>query len=202
MGGPTSSQGTAAKLRYLPATAGRWEDLAALFSERGACGGCWCMFWRLPRAEFERRKGNGNRDALRRLVAAGPAPGILAYDGDRAVGWCAVAPRAGYQALARSRILKPLDDKPVWSISCLFVEKGWRRRGVSVGLLRAAADYAASRGATLVEGYPVEPKAGFQPDPFVWTGLASAFRRAGFREVERRSPTRPIMRKSMRGSAR
>ena len=186
-------------LRFLPATAARWDDLAALFGARGACGGCWCMVWRLPRAEFVRRKGNGNRDALRRLVRGPVAPGILAYDGARPVGWCAVAPRADYPALGRSRVLKPVDELPVWSISCLFVEKGSRRRGVSVRLIRAAAAFAASRGARVVEGYPVEPRAGSQPDPFVWTGLASAFRKAGFREVARRSATRPIMRRGVRG---
>ena len=186
-------------LRFLPATAERWDDLAALFGERGACGGCWCMAWRLTRSEFVRRKGKGNRDALRRLVRGGDPPGILAYDGERPIGWCAVAPRADYATLARSHVLKPVDESPVWSISCLFVDKGSRRRGVSIRLIRAAAEFAGACGARMVEGYPVEPRAGFQPDPFVWTGLASAFRRAGFREVARRSETRPIMRRAVRG---
>jgi len=186
-------------LRFVPATPERWDDLAALFGERGACGGCWCMVWRLPRASFVAGKGAKNRDALRRLVRGGDSPGVLAYDGKRPIGWCAVAPRADYPALGRSRVLKPVDDLPVWSISCLFVEKESRRRGVSARLIRAAAAFAASCGARTVEGYPVEPRAGAQPDPFVWTGLASAFRRAGFREVARRSETRPIMRKAVRG---
>jgi GNAT superfamily N-acetyltransferase len=180
-------------------TADRWDDLAALFGERGACGGCWCMVWRLPRAQYDGGKGTRNRDALRRLVRGDGRPGVLAYEGKRPIGWCAVAPRADYPALDRSRVLKPVDDLPVWSISCLFVEKGSRRRGVSVRLLRAAAAFAASRGARIVEGYPVEPRAGAQPDPFVWTGLASAFLRAGFREVARRSETRPIMRRAVWG---
>jgi GNAT superfamily N-acetyltransferase len=157
------------------------------------------MVWRLPRAEFVRRKGSGNREALKRLVRGPMAPGVLAYHEGRPVGWCAVAPRADYPALGRSRVLKPVDDLPVWSISCLFVEKGSRRRGVSVRLIRAAVAFAGSRGARVVEAYPVEPRAGIQPDPFVWTGLASAYLRAGFREVARRSETRPIMRKAVRG---
>lgn len=189
-------------LRFVPATAERWEDLAALFGARGACGGCWCMTWRLPRAEFERGKGTGNRNALRRLVRGPVAPGVMAYDGARPIAWCAVAPRADYPALARSRVLRPVDELPVWSISCLFVEKAARRRGVSARLLRAAVAFAGSRGARIVEGYPVEPREGDQPDPFVWTGLASAFVRAGFREVARRSATRPIMRKRVRGARR
>jgi GNAT superfamily N-acetyltransferase len=184
-------------LAIRPLTMSRWKHLEALFGERGACGGCWCMFWRLPRAEFQRQKGKGNRQAFKTLVRKGDPPGLIAYDGRVPVGWCAVAPRASYPALARSRILQPVDGEPVWSVSCLFVARPYRRRGVSVRLLEAAADYARRRGGRIVEGYPVEPP-GAAPDAFVWTGLASAFRQAGFREVARRSPTRPIMRRESR----
>jgi GNAT superfamily N-acetyltransferase len=172
----------------------RWDDLEALFGERGACGGCWCMVWRRSRSRFEAQKGEGNKGAFRRLVKSGGMPGVLAYVGGQPVGWCAVAPREDYPALARSRVLKPVDDAPVWSITCLFIAKPHRRQGLSAALLEAAAQFARSRGAKLVEGYPVEPS-GALPDPFVWTGLASAFRSAGFTEVARRSPTRPIMRR-------
>ncbi len=182
--------------RWFPATAERWDDLAALFGSRGACGGCWCMFWRLPRQAFDAGKGEKNRRALQAIVRDGGEPGILGYLGGLPVAWCAIAPRAVYPALARSRVLKPVDDAPVWSISCLFVAKAHRRRGLSVAMLRAAVAFAAARGATVVEGYPVEPATGKAPDAFVWTGLAAAFRAAGFREVARRSPTRPIMRRA------
>jgi GNAT superfamily N-acetyltransferase len=181
-------------LAIRPLTPARWKDLEALFGERGACGGCWCMFWRLSRSEFERQKGRGNQQAFRKVVQRGDPPGLLAYDGRTPVGWCAVAPRADYPALARSRILKPVDHEPVWSVSCLFVARPYRRRGVSVRLLEAAAEYTRRRGGRIVEGYPVEPREDEVPDPFGWTGLASAFRQAGFREVARRSQTRPIMR--------
>jgi len=172
----------------------RWSDFEKLFGERGACGGCWCMLWRLPRSQFESQKGEKNRRAMKALVEAGETPGLIACAEGRPVGWCAVAPRESYPALQRSRVLKPVDDQPVWSIACLFVERSQRRRGISVELLRAAARHARSRGAKIVEGYPVEPREKRAPDVFVWTGLASAFRRAGFREVARRSPSRPIMR--------
>jgi GNAT superfamily N-acetyltransferase len=181
-------------LAIRPLTPARWKDLEALFGERGACGGCWCMFWRRPRSVFERQKGKGNRQALRKLVQKGEPPGLIAYEGRTPIGWCAVAPRADYPALARSRILQPVDDEPVWSVSCLFVARPYRKRGVSTRLLEAAADYACRRGGRIVEGYPVEPR-GPVADAFVWTGLASAFRRAGFKEVARRSKTRPIMRR-------
>ncbi|MFQ5778845.1 MAG: GNAT family N-acetyltransferase, partial [Terriglobia bacterium] len=173
----------------------RWRDLEMLFGERGACGGCWCMYWRLRRSRFEKQKGKGNKRALKRIVRSGEVPGLLAYVGREPIGWCALAPRASYPVLANSRILQPVDDKPVWSVSCFFVARLFRRRGVAVRLLRAAVGYARRRSANIVEGYPVEPKQGAMPDAFVWTGLASAFRRAGFVEVARRSPTRPIMRR-------
>lgn len=181
-----------------PATAARWNDLVALFGSRGACGGCWCMAARRTRAAFERGKGAGNRRALRRLVTSAEPPGVLAYvDGDPA-GWCAVAPRAACIRLAGSRVLAPVDDRPVWSVVCFFIARGFRRRGLSVRLLREAVRFAAARGARIVEGYPFDLKRGPLPDPFVWYGLASTFRRAGFTEVARRSPTRPIMRRVIR----
>ncbi len=172
----------------------RWADFERLFGERGACGGCWCMLWRLKRSEFQRGKGPWNKARMRRLVVSGKVPGILAYAGGAPVGWCAIAPRDDYPALERSRVLKRLDDRPVWSVACLFVEKRHRRTGVSVGLLRAAVEFAGQRGGTIVEGYPVEPKKETMPDVFAWTGLPSGFKKAGFIECARRSPTRPIMR--------
>jgi GNAT superfamily N-acetyltransferase len=179
---------------FWPATADRWADLEQLFGFKGACGGCWCMTWRLPRAEFERNKGESNRNALRELVERGPAPGVLAYDEGRAVGWCAVAPREAYPALDRSRLFQPVDEQPVWSISCLFVAKSHRRQGLSAQLIEAATKFARTQGATIVEGYP-QVVEGSLPDPFVWTGLEQSFLRAGFTEVVRRSPKRPILRR-------
>ena len=152
------------------------------------------MFWRVPRKEWDANKGVGNKRALKRIVTAGGKPGILAYVGKEPVGWCAVAPRAEYIALQRSRILKPVDKKPVWSISCLFVKKAYRRKRISAQLLRAAVEFAKKQGAEVLEGYPVEPTMEKMPDPFLWHGVPSAFKAAGFREVLRRSKTRPIMR--------
>jgi len=182
------------ELTIRPATPSRFKDVERLFGERGACGGCWCMVWRLTRKEWEAGKGAGNRRALEHLVTSGARPGVLGYLGRDPVAWCAVAPRGDYGALARSRVLAPLDDRPVWSISCLFVARPFRRRGLSARMLRGAAEFAARRGARIVEGYPVEPRMARAPDAFLWTGTTVAFRAAGFREAARRSPTRPIMR--------
>ena len=155
------------------------------------------MFWRLKRPEFVRGKGDGNKDAMHKLVGAGAAPGILGYLDDDPVAWCAVAPREDYPALERSRILKPVDDAPVWSISCLFVRKDCRKKGLSVAMLKHAIEFVRERGGRVVEGYPVEPKKDDMPAAFAWTGLASAFVKAGFKECARRSETRPIMRFSI-----
>ncbi|MGH9968629.1 MAG: GNAT family N-acetyltransferase [Pyrinomonadaceae bacterium] len=181
-------------MRFYPATAARWGDVEDLFGERGACGGCWCMFWRLPRKQFDANKGDGNKRAFKQIVFAGQEPGIVAYIGREPVGWCAIAPREEYSALERSRILKQVDENPVWSISCLFIKKPYRRKGISAQLLHAAVEFAATKGAKLVEGYPVEPSMEQMPDPFLWHGVPSAFKAAGFREVARRSKSRPIMR--------
>jgi GNAT superfamily N-acetyltransferase len=182
------------KLKFQAATPSRWADVEELFGERGACGGCWCMFWRLPRKNFDAGKGAGNKRAFQKIVRSGKKPGVIAYAGREPVAWCAIARREDYVALERSRILQPVDDQRVWSISCLFVKKPYRRRGVSAQLLRAAVEFAAGQGAKVVEGYPVEPSMEKMPDPFLWHGVPSAFLAAGFKEVLRRSKSRPIMR--------
>jgi GNAT superfamily N-acetyltransferase len=184
------------RVEIQPLTPERWDDLVRLFGPRGACGGCWCMHWRLAHADYERRKGLANRRAMQRLVAKGAvAPGVIAYVDHEPVGWCAVAPRETFVRLARSRVLRPVDSQPVWSIVCLFVARGYRRRGVSVALLEGAAGFAADRGATIVEGYPVDARRGEVPAVFAWTGTLAAFRAAGFQEVARRSAERPIVRR-------
>jgi GNAT superfamily N-acetyltransferase len=184
----------AEKLKTFPATPARWADIEQLFGDRGACGGCWCMFWRKSRKQYESDKGAKNKRAFRQIVMKGATPGIIAYLGKQPVGWCAVAPRQQYIALERSRILQPVDDQPVWSVSCLFVRKEFRRQGVASKLLSAAVDFAKKQGAKIVEGYPVEPSMENMPDPFLWHGVPSAFKAAGFKEVLRRSKSRPIMR--------
>jgi GNAT superfamily N-acetyltransferase len=161
------------------------------------------MHWLLPRAVFERQKGSRNRAAMRRLVARGTEPGVLAYLNDEPVGWCAVAPREQYARLERARVLRRIDGTPVWSIVCLFVAAHHRRHGVSIALIEGAAQFAAARGATIVEGYPVDAGEREMPPVFAWTGTAAAFAAAGFAEAARGSPTRPIMRRHFaRGRAR
>lgn len=152
------------------------------------------MWWRLPNAQFENQKGQANRRALEQLVDSGVVPGLLAYHGARVVGWCSMAPREDFKRLERSRILKPVDEAPVWSLVCFFVDKDYRSQGVSRELLEGAKVWVRKMGGKVLEGYPVEPQKDRVPPLFVFTGLAKAFRDAGFEECARRSPTRPIMR--------
>ena len=181
--------------RAVPATPPTWPLLERLFGLRGACGGCWCMTPRLTRSLYEQGQGEGNRQRLRDLVERGERPpGLLLLADERPVGWCSIEPRSVFGALARSRVLAPVDDAEVWSIVCLFVAKEWRGQGVSRRLIRAAVAQAASGGARLVEAYPVEPRTPTVPAPFAYQGIASAYLAEGFREVARRSPTRPILR--------
>jgi GNAT superfamily N-acetyltransferase len=184
-------------VRVVPLTSGRWDDFVQLFGPRGACEGCWCMTPRLPRAEYVRQRGAGNRRAMKRLVERGAEPGLLAYVGGEPVGWIALGPREDFVRLQRSRIAKPVDDRPTWSIVCFFVRKDQRGRGLSGQLIEAAARYAKSRGARLLEAYPIEPRKKPMPAVFAWTGIASTFRKQGFVEVARRAPTRPVLRRSL-----
>ena len=188
-----------AGVRILPLTPERWPDLERLFGAKGACAGCWCMWMRVPLAEFnrgKRGKGGGNRRALRALVQRQP-PGLIAYAAGEPVGWVAVAPREEYQRLERSRVLAPVAGERVWSASCFFIKPSHRGNGLNAALLEAAAEFARQGGAACLEGYPTTNRTERRPSAFVFTGFESTFRRAGFREIARRSPVRPILRRDL-----
>ena len=180
-------------LSFQPLTSERFADFEHLFGPRGACGGCWCMFWKLRGRAFDEDTGEPARQMQKSYVDSGSVPGLLAYDGTEPIGWIAVEPRSAYSKLAHSRILKPVDEEDVWSVPCFFVTKQARRQGLTVELLKSAVEYVKEQGGKIVEGYPVDPKKDM-PDAFIYTGIAVAFKKAGFREVTRRSKTRPIMR--------
>jgi GNAT superfamily N-acetyltransferase len=189
-----SEEHTLVGLEIHPLTPERWQDLESLFGPRGACAGCWCMYWRLTHAEFSNMAGEGNRSALHQIVDSREVPGLLAYAEGKPVGWISVEPRQAFPVLGRSRILKPVDEQSVWSIVCFFVAKPYRRKGLTVNLLSEAVRYAAEHGAKIVEGYPIDPQTGQYPDAFAYIGTVSTFRQAEFKEVLRRSEKRPIMR--------
>lgn len=182
------------RLTFHPLTPERWGDLEALFGERGAYAGCWCMWWRVARSEFDRLGNSGRKRAFKKIVDAGTPPGVLAYADGEPAAWCAVAPREMHPSLERSRTLRRVDDEPVWSVVCFFVAKPHRGRGITVPLIRAAVEHARRHGARIVEAYPIEAKGTASPVSS-YMGLASAFRKAGFVDVVRSAGARRIMRR-------
>jgi len=173
-----------------PLTPDLWAALADLFGEKGACYGCWCMYWRIGNA-YRKRPRSENKAAFRKIVKQGPPPGLLAFHEGLPVGWCQVTPRDSLPWLDRTWRLKRADDIPVWCISCLYVRKGYRKKGVTSALIAAAVARAQSAGAPSVEAYPLDAK--LTPSAS-GTGYASTFARAGFTVVCRHTPPRPIMR--------
>ena len=185
------------KPKIYPLTSDRWSDFVQLFGKNGACAGCWCMWWRVERKDYRAGQYATNKRRMKKLVESGEKPGLLAFAGREAVGWIALAPREVYPGLANARTLKPVDDKPVWSVTCFFVAKEHRGQGVTTQLLNAAADYARKQGATLLEGYPNQPGAPW-PDAGMYTGVVSAFEKARFKVVAKPSNSRRIMRRSLK----
>jgi GNAT superfamily N-acetyltransferase len=193
--------------QFYPATPERWPDLEHVFGKNGANAGCWCMFWRLERAMFKKTKGEGNRQILKQIVEADEQPGVLAYDGKNAVGWCGIAPREKLIALENSRILKRVNDQPVWSITCFFILKEARKQGIMDGLIKAAVEHAKTNGARIVEAYPIDmqsPKLAGQTFSSYsgYMGVSSAFRSLGFEEVGQASETQLIMRLTLKDARR
>jgi GNAT superfamily N-acetyltransferase len=187
------------QLTIRPLTPDLWPALEDLFGKFGGSNGCWCMYWRIGGAYRERGRVK-NRRAFRRLVTHGPPPGLLAFDGARAVGWCQLTRRGDLPWLNRTRTLESVDDVPVWSLSCFFVRRGYRRQGVMTALIAAALKAAKGAHAPALEAYPVDTaRPGSTSN--IFTGTASTFKRAGFKTVVRRSPSRPIMRHDLKGIA-
>lgn len=188
------------RLTIRPLTLDLWPALEDLFGESGASNGCWCMYWRVG-SLYHKRPRQKNKSAFRGVVKRGPPPGLLAFDGDLAVGWCQLTPRDALPWLNRSRLLKPIDDVPVWSLSCFYVRRGYRKRGVMSALIDAAVNAAKRAGAPALEAYPVDTDAP-QSTSNAFTGIASTFARAGFKTVACRAASRPIMRHDLKTGKR
>lgn len=195
------------ELEIQPLTPDRLPDLAALFGQGGDPKWCWCSFFRVRNADFAHATADTNREVLERAVdttaADGRNPGLVAYRDGEPIGWVSVGPRDDYERLKHSRVLAPIDDKPVWSIVCFVVSRKARNQGVARALLDAAVDYARQHGATLLEAYPVDTDGERVPAAHAFKGTVGMFERAGFEVVERRqfnrtSPIRPIVRRRVR----
>lgn len=182
------------RMVYRPLTLERWDDLVTLFSEPGVQHGCWCMYWRMKRSEFHRGYGDKNKKAMKKIIASGKVPGIIAYHKREPVGWCSIAPRDDFPVLDRSPTLKRIDDQPVWSIVCLFIARAQRGRGLTRALIQAAIKHAARNGARIVEAYPIFSAQAAYAKWELYTGLVSTFSKLGFTIVAQRSRVRPIMR--------
>jgi GNAT superfamily N-acetyltransferase len=163
---------------FHPVTAENWSDLASFFRANGNPNYCWCMRWRLRSQDFSADDAAGRRSKLEKLVREKTPIGMLAYREGKVVGWCSIAPRETYVALERSRVLPRLDEQPVWSVTCFFVDRNFRGQGLASQLLTTAADYARSKGASIIEGYPVEPGKSYQ-----FMGAPAVFERFGFVEA-------------------
>jgi GNAT superfamily N-acetyltransferase len=186
------------KLTIRSLTTDLWPALEDLFDDTGPCSRCWCMYWRIGSA-YRHRPRQKNKAAFREVVRRGPPPGLLAFDGDLAVGWCQLTPREALPWMEREWRLKRVDDARVWSLSCLYVRKGYRRQGVTSALIEAALKAAKRAKAPALEAYPFD--ADVSPSA-TGTGYASTFARLGFKVVARRIPARPIMRHDLKGITR
>jgi GNAT superfamily N-acetyltransferase len=186
-------------LTIRPLTPELWPALEDLFGPHGACNGCWCMYWRIGSA-YTQRPREKNKADFRKVVRKGPPPGLLAFDGDVAVGWCQVTPRTEVPRLDTARFTKRVDDKPVWSLSCFYVRRGHRRKGVTRALIDAAIKTAKRAKARALEVYPVDTKVQTSTTN-LYTGVASTLARAGFKTVARPAAHRPIMRHDLKKAA-
>jgi len=171
-------------IEVFPATPDRFEDVAALLGPRREdAPACWCLYFRLTSAEFSALKGRERPDYLESLCARDDSPGMVAYLDGNPVGWCALGPRHEMGRLERSRTIPKVDDLPVWSVVCFVVRPGYRRRGVARTLLDGAIEYARSRGAIALEGYPVYTGGKQISATFAYVGTTTLFERAGFHRV-------------------
>ncbi len=194
------------KIEIRELRAEEWPAFEKLFGDRGACGGCWCMAWRRPGRDWEKHRGAENKRAMKALVTDGMADGVLAFAGGEPVGWCSIGPRADFPALESKRSLATQWNERTWSITCFFVDRGRRGKGVAQKLLEGAVKLARSRGAHTIEGYPAASSDGFHggklPSAFAWTGLPQMFKRAGFKRLAKTPGKRPVFVKHTKKAGR
>jgi GNAT superfamily N-acetyltransferase len=185
----------AEQLTFEPLTRKNWGQFVGLFGNKGACGNCWCMYYRLSKTDFvEGKPDEGNKNAMKEIVWNNKPAGILGFYEGLPIAWCAFAPREDFMKLEKSRVHKRIDDKSVWSIPCFFIDKKFRRLGVSVALLKGVINYARKNGIKIIEAYPTIPTQEKLSDSFAWIGLYKSFERAGFEIVDRTSKNRPMVR--------
>lgn len=182
------------KLEFEPLTSANWKDFEILMGEKGGCGNCWCMYFRLPYKTFQENKPGGNKKMMKQLVNKGLPQGLIASMNKQPVGWIAMAPREDYMKVENSRVFKRIDEKPVWSITCFFVRKDLRHNGLSQQLIKGAVDFAKKKKIKTLEAYPAIPYNEKVPHPFLWVGVLSSFIKNGFEIVRQQSKSRAMVR--------
>jgi GNAT superfamily N-acetyltransferase len=183
------------QLSFEPLSTQNWDKFVQLFGSRGACSNCWCMSFRRNKEDFmEGKQNDGNKNMMKKLVWENKPTGILGFYQGQAIAWCAFAPREVYVKIENSRVHKRIDDKPVWSIPCFFIDKSYRRKGVSVAMLKAIINYAKQKNISVIEAYPTIPTQDKLPDAFAWIGLYKSFKKAGFEIADHTSKSRPMVR--------
>jgi len=183
------------QLTFEPLTKANWAKFVQLFGNKGACENCWCMYYRLSKSDYaEGKTEDSNKEAMQNLVIENKPTGILAFYEGQPIAWCAFAPREDFIKLERSRVHKRIDDLPVWSIPCFFIDKAFRRQGITVELLKGVISYAKENNISIIEAYQIIPTTESLPDSFAWIGLYKSFEHAGFEIVDRTSKNRPMVR--------
>jgi GNAT superfamily N-acetyltransferase len=182
------------EIRITPLSTSNWSHFEKLMGERGGCGGCWCMTFRLATKDYKQNKFEGNKKLMKNIVERGLPTGLIATIENEPVGWIALAPREHYLKIENSRSLKRIDQKPVWSITCFYTEKKCRRKGLSSMMIRGAIDFAKKHKIKVLEAYPAIPYSGKVSAPFLWTGILSAFLGNGFKIVQKYGVSKAMVR--------
>lgn len=177
-----------------PLKKNNWSSFEDLMGEKGGCGNCWCMLFRLPYKEFQANKPDGNKMLMHEIVRASRPTGLIAMYDQKPIGWIALAPREDYIKIERSRTLKRIDERPVWSITCFFIKKEFRRMGVSQIMIRKVLEYAKKEKINILEAYPAIPYDEKVPPPFLWVGILSTFTRNGFKVIKQNGKSRAMVR--------
>jgi GNAT superfamily N-acetyltransferase len=181
-------------LKLQPLTVDNWHLFEDVMGEKGGCGGCWCMYFRMSSTEFPNDKYEGHKGRMYDLVKAGNPTGLIATINKEAVGWIAFAPREDHKRIENSRAFKRIDDKPVWSITCFFIKKEFRKMGLSEQMIKGVIDFAKKKRIKTREAYPAIPYSDKVPAPFLWVGILSAFTKNGFEVVQQNGKSRAMVR--------
>jgi GNAT superfamily N-acetyltransferase len=178
-----------------------WPAFERLFDPNGACGGCWCMWWRVEsQKNWKEFRGDKAKETFKSLIQKGKAHGMLAFSGDEPVGWCSFGPRIDFPCLARVRAYKRDDISDVWSVTCFFIDRKWRGKGLARGLLRASVEMMKKRGVKIVEGYPMTTTRDGRrlSAGMIWRGPLKIFEELGFKTVQSTNPFKPLVRLEFR----